>query len=45
MDFILFLLAFVGLCGWLDNWASTEPSTPATEVMTSANETMAEARR
>lgn len=23
MDFILFLLMFVGLCGWLDNWATT----------------------
>jgi hypothetical protein len=25
MDFILFLLLFVVLCGRLDNWASAEP--------------------
>jgi hypothetical protein len=23
MDFILFLLIFIGLCGWLDHWAAS----------------------
>jgi hypothetical protein len=31
MDFILFLLSFVGLCGWLDHWASST-DTAATQA-------------
>jgi len=36
MDFLLFLVSFVGLCGWLDNWASAEPAALATEVTAEA---------